>query len=126
MPAKTYCEIYAKYMLPAIRAYLSRELVLKYGLSQFRVSKILGVKQSAVNYFVKGTRKPRYISIVENTKEFREMLDALANQLAKGSPFDKCYICNMIHNNSRVLETILQAFAREKIIGCKHIEAGVS
>lgn len=126
MSMKTYCEVYARYVLPAIRAYLSRELVLKYGLSQFKVSKILGVKQSAVNYFVRGTRKPKYMNILENTRELKNILDNLAEQLARGLLFDKCYVCGLLYSNRVVLEALVQAVAGEKINLCRHLETGVN
>ena len=102
-----------KHLLPAIRAYLSRELVVKYGLSQFRVAKILGIKQPAVNYAVSGKRSTKYLGLIDSINGLKKFLDEIAESIARGYDFDHCYICRKIYEDEKLRTLVFQAMSAE-------------
>jgi hypothetical protein len=50
------CETASKVIIPAVRAYIARELVITHELKQERVAEILGITQSAVSKYASRTR----------------------------------------------------------------------
>jgi predicted transcriptional regulator len=69
------CETAAKIVIPAIRAYVAKELVETYELKQDEVAKILGITQSAVSKYTSGNRGS--ILKVDDVKEARPLLTEL-------------------------------------------------
>ncbi|BAI60477.1 putative HTH-type transcriptional regulator [Methanocella paludicola SANAE] len=74
------CELTVWYVIPTIRAELSKELI-KLGLSQKEVSERLGITQSAVSQYVKDKRGKG----VPVNKEVRKAIKALARDIAAGN-----------------------------------------
>lgn len=91
---KSFCEIYNRKILPAVRMYLSRKLVLEYNLSQLDAAKILGLKQSLVNYAVTGRRKSKYLDVIISLHDFKEYLDNLALEMSNKN-YVKPYACEL-------------------------------
>ncbi|MEM3430429.1 MAG: helix-turn-helix domain-containing protein [Candidatus Bathyarchaeia archaeon] len=53
---KPPCEIVVKHVLPMLRALIAKELSERYGLKQEESAKKLGITQSAVSYYLSGSR----------------------------------------------------------------------
>ena len=49
-------EIESKLLIPAVRAILSKELVIEKGLKEEEVARMLGITQAAVSNYLRGTR----------------------------------------------------------------------
>jgi len=77
---KPPCELIVWYVIPTIRAELSKELI-KLGLSQKEVSEKLGITQSAVSQYVKDKRG-RGIPV---NKQVRKAIKTLAKEIADGT-----------------------------------------
>jgi len=56
---KPPCEIVVKHLLPALRAMIAKELTEKYGFKQEESARKLGITQSAISYYLSGSRGAR-------------------------------------------------------------------
>ncbi len=74
------CELTVWYVIPTIRAELSKELI-KLGLSQKEVSERLGITQSAVSQYVKDKRGKG----IPVNREVRRSIKSLARDIASGN-----------------------------------------
>ncbi len=83
-------------------------LVKEYGFSQLKTSKILGMKQPAVNYLITGRRRIHCMAVVEKLPELKNLLDNYVAEIASGKSFDPCEICKKITNNRDVYNSILR------------------
>lgn len=93
---KPPCELIVWYVIPTIRAELSKELV-KMGMSQKDVSERLGITQSAVSQYIKDKRGKG----IPINKETRKGIKNLAKQIMDdNSPKDVipgiCMICGIV------------------------------
>ncbi len=105
---KSFCEVYNRKILPAVRMYLSRKLVLEHNLSQLDVAKILGLKQSLVNYAVTGRRKSKYFEAILGFEDFRRYLDKLALDMSSKKyrgPY-ACDLCQFLMRTSLADEVL--------------------
>lgn len=95
---KSPCEIVVWDVLPSIRAAVAEELV-KRGLAQKEVSRLLGITPSAVSQYVS---KKRGYSI-EFGEEIKASISKLADDLLEkkvDSPVDRiCEICRMMRED---------------------------
>ena len=53
---KLMCEIMAQDVLPSLRAFIAKELILEYKMNQIAVAEWLGVSQPAVSQYVRQLR----------------------------------------------------------------------
>ncbi len=93
---KPPCELIVWYVIPTIRAELSKELV-KMGMSQKDVSERLGITQSAVSQYIKDKRGKG----IPLNKEIRKGIKNLAKEIMnEKSPKDVipgiCMICGIV------------------------------
>lgn len=70
------CEIAVKSVIPAIRAYIAKELTQTYNMKQTKVAPILGITQTAVSKYV-GNVRGQAIRI-DHDKRIRSMMDDIA------------------------------------------------
>ena len=94
------CEVAVKCVLPAVRAMITRELMMKHKLKQVETAKLLGVSQPAISLYFR-ERRGKAIDL-ENESDIALLIEDLATLLAKGnsSPEDFisafCEICTTI------------------------------
>ncbi|WP_424358851.1 transcriptional regulator [Methanocella sp. MCL-LM] len=93
---KPPCELIVWYVIPTIRAELSKELV-KMGMSQKDVSERLGITQSAVSQYIKDKRGKG----IPINKETRKGIKNLAKQIIdENSPKEVipgiCMVCGIV------------------------------
>jgi len=81
------CETAAKVIIPAIRAYVARELVVTYDLKQEDVAKILGITQSAVSKYTSRTRGN--ILQVDGIQKVQPLLAELVTLAASDKTFSR-------------------------------------
>ncbi|ABN69786.1 transcriptional regulator-like protein [Staphylothermus marinus F1] len=91
----SYCEVYVKRILPAIRILIAKELLEKYGYTQLGISKLLGVSQPFLNYYISGRRRPKYIVVLERDPLIRDIVKKEVDCLVKRkctniTPCDLC------------------------------------
>ena len=111
---KLPCEIIVWEVLPCIRAALAEELI-KRGLSQNEISKMLGITQAAVSQYTSKKRGSR----LNFREEAKEEIKKLADDLVHGSVDDLapriCRICMEVRAEGAVCK-----FFREKEGGNTH------
>jgi len=80
-------EIESKLLIPAIRAILSKELVIEKGLKEEEVARLLGITQAAVSNYLRGTRGDneliaKLLSLSEIMSMIKEIRDDLSTNRA--------------------------------------------
>ncbi|HXW12247.1 MAG TPA: helix-turn-helix domain-containing protein [Nitrososphaeraceae archaeon] len=76
-------EIESKLLIPAIRAILSRELVIEKGLKEEEVARMLGITQAAVSNYLRGTRGDNeLIAKLMSLSEIMSMIKEISNDLS--------------------------------------------
>ena len=76
-------EIESKLLIPAVRAILSKELVIEKGLKEEEVARMLGITQAAVSNYLRGTRGDNeLISKLMSLNEIMSMIKEISNDLS--------------------------------------------
>lgn len=76
-------EIESKLLIPAVRAILSKELVIEKGLKEEEVARMLGITQAAVSNYLRGTRGDNeLISKLMSLSEIMSMIKEIADDLS--------------------------------------------
>lgn len=111
------CEVIVLEVLPSLRGELARKLV-KLGLSQQKVSKILELTPAAVSQYVSGKRGQK----IEFTPKIQEKINKRAKEIKedgkKESRNSICLICNEIKEDEIFCE-IIEEYCQEKPEKCK-------
>lgn len=76
-------EIESKLLIPAIRAILSKEMVIEKGLKEEEVARMLGITQAAVSNYLRGTRGDNeLISKLMSLSEIMSMIKEISDDLS--------------------------------------------
>jgi len=79
------CELVVRYVLPAFRSLVARELIEKYGFSQLAAAEKLGTTQAAISYYLdskRGDKRIEKLGMVPSVK-------SAANEVAEGVANEK-------------------------------------
>ncbi|HIQ10441.1 MAG TPA: hypothetical protein EYH26_00490 [Pyrodictium sp.] len=95
------CEIASKHVVPAIRAALAILLVNEYGLSAYRVAKLLGMTPAAISNYLLRRRGGELVDKLLEDGEIKKVLVELAEKLisddvSEGLPSHLCRICRVV------------------------------
>jgi predicted transcriptional regulator len=103
----TPCEIASRKYVPAIRASVAIVLVREYGLSAYRVAKLLGLTPAAVSNYLLGRRGGELVAVILGNKVLRRMVAELASKIAEGAIDDApslqkivCRLCKELRKMS--------------------------
>lgn len=99
MRSKPLCEIVVKYMLPAIRYLIAKELIETYGFLQMSAAKVLGLSQAAISYYMNSKRGQKWVSILSENEEVIKLIKSIAKEIAESKEeinVDLCKLCLMI------------------------------
>ena len=81
-------EIESKLLIPAVRAILSKELVLEKGLKEEEVARMLGITQAAVSNYLRGTRGDNeLIAKLMSLSEIMSMIKEISNDLSTNKAY---------------------------------------
>jgi len=83
------CETASIIIIPALRAYVARELVVTHELKQDEVAEILGITQSAVSKYASRVRGN--ILKIEDVQEAKPMLAELVTLAVSDKKFSRNY-----------------------------------
>jgi uncharacterized protein len=76
-------EIESKLLIPAVRAILSKEMVIEKGLKEEEVARLLGITQAAVSNYLRGTRGDNIlISKLMSLSEVMGMIKEIGDDLS--------------------------------------------
>ncbi len=109
---RSYCEVYVKSVLPAIRLYLAERLVRDYGLTQLEASRMLGISQPLVNYVVNKRRRPKMLEKLITIPRLKEALDKKARELTTGEAnasnlaCDFCFLLREENIADQIIKTL--------------------
>jgi len=76
------CEVAVKSVIPALRAYVAKELTESYGLKQTDIAKFLGITQTAVSKYTRHVRGA--VLQVENIDEVHVIVKEMCVSLVNG------------------------------------------
>lgn len=99
---KPPCVIVVKYLLPAIRVLVTKELVEKYNLRKVDASAKMELTPAAITQYSKGERGTALAQEIAHSKEAMDMISKLAETLAKNdvsveNVIEKlCVICTAV------------------------------
>jgi len=101
MPAP--CEIAVKSVVPAIRAYIAKELAQTYKMKQTDVAYVLGITQTAVSKYISNVRGQAVR--IDRKEEIQNMMDEIASKIADrrvSGPqlmLEFCYVCKAVRRS---------------------------
>jgi len=82
--ALLFCEVYARALLPTLRALIAKELVDNYGFSQWSAAKVLGITQPLINYYLSGKRGSKLMKALSSSEDVRRYVELIAKSIAEG------------------------------------------
>ena len=112
MTTKFFCEVYAKRILPTLRALVAKIMVNEYGLTQLDAAKMLGVTQASINYYLTGKRGHKLLVELESIGTVYRIAKDIAKNLIEGRMDSSDYLCRLcmfLRENTDVLERVLKA-----------------
>ncbi len=118
LTTKLFCEVFVRKILPAMRALVAKVLVRDYGLTQLEASKVLGVTQASINYYLTGKRGQKLLSELESIDEINRLAKDMAKELMedKGDPSSYlCKLCLMLKLDRKMLVKVLNALGEERV-----------
>ena len=116
------CEIAVKSVVPAIRAFLARELVENYKLRQTEAAELLAITQTAVSkytHYVRGNILP-----IEQEDEVRKRIMETAASLANGNlnyaalSLQICSTCKLVRKKKLMCELCKSANSNLELEEC--------
>ena len=100
------CEYRVKYVLPAIRAAVATVLERDFGLSPYRVAKILGVTPAAIcNYRSKRRSSSRLLEEILSRDDVIGEVQSIASKLASGTVDPEEAMCSLCRKLAESLAT---------------------
>ncbi len=102
------CEIAVKSVIPAIRAYVAKELTQTYKMRQNDVANRLGITQTAISKYVRDVRGQ--VVRIDQTEEIRSMMNRIVSQAANEKisrtqlTLGFCEVCKMVRRNGIMCE----------------------
>lgn len=125
---KPPCIIVVRYILPAIRVLIARELVEKHGLSRVKAAEKMDLTPAAITQYLKKVRGEKAVKIVEGSDEAAKIISEMANSLAKGeaSVYDVlqniCKTCQIMRSKGllcKMHKEILPALKKSEVRECE-------
>lgn len=76
------CETVVRFVLPAFRSLVAKELVEKYDFSQVDVAKKLGTTQAAISQYISSKRGEKQLKQLESLPLIRSVVSKVASGIA--------------------------------------------
>lgn len=98
---KPHCTFVVKYVLPALRAKVAKELMAR-GYKMREVARMLGLTQAAVSQYMSSKRGQKGLEIIESTEEVKKIVLELVDLIVqeKATIEDEsdylCRICEVL------------------------------
>lgn len=107
---KPPCVIVATEVLPAVRALIARNLVLKHGLKRSEVARKLGLTPAAVSQYLKLKRGREGISLLERSERAMKLIEEFSKSLSERDIDSSeemklvCRICDVLREDGIICE----------------------
>ncbi len=76
------CEIVVRYILPAFRSMVAKELIEKHGFTQVAAAKKLGTTQAAISYYLDAKRGGKRLKQLSQNPTIQEAIISTAEGIA--------------------------------------------
>ena len=102
------CEVAVKSVIPAIRAYVAKELTQTYKMKQTDVALFLGITQTAVSKYISNVRGQAIR--IDRTKEVQNRMNEIASKIAEkrvSGPqliLEFCKVCKTVRRKGFMCE----------------------
>ncbi len=102
------CEVAVKSVIPAIRAYIAKQLIQTYNMKQTDVAGLLGITQTAVSKYVGNVRGQALR--VDQEDEIQSMMNKIASRIADKKTsgpqltLEFCSVCRAVRRNGQMCE----------------------
>lgn len=125
---KPPCIIVVRYILPALRVLIAKELVETHGLKRVRAAEKMELTPAAITQYIKKARGETAVKMVESSDEAIKIISAMSNDLVEGeaSVYDVlqniCKICQIMRSKGLLCEMhkeILPALKRIEVCDCE-------
>ena len=125
---KPPCIVVVRYILPALRVLIAKELVDKHGLKRVKAAEKMELTPAAITQYLKKVRGETAVKMVESSDEAIKIISSMTNDLAKGeaSVYDVlqniCKICQTMRSEGLLCEMhkeILPALKRTEVCECE-------
>lgn len=97
-----------KSVIPAIRAYIAKQLIQTYGMRQVAVAELLGITQTAVSKYV-GNVRGQALKI-DREDEIQVMMNKVASRIANKKTsgpqlmLEFCAVCKAVRRSGQMCE----------------------
>ena len=116
------CEVAVKSVLPAIRAYVAKELTQTHKMKQTEVAQILGITQTAVSKYV--TNERGQAIQIDQDRRVRGMMDEIALMITEEKTeatqlaSSLCNICKVVREERLMCELCKRVDSTVDIKSC--------
>ncbi len=118
----TPCEVAVKSVIPAIRAYIAKQLIQTYKMKQTDVAGSLGITQTAVSKYI-GNVRGQALRIDRET-EIQDMMNKIASRIADRKTFgtqlmlEFCAVCKTVRRNGQMCELCRRSDPEVRKVSC--------
>lgn len=104
------CELVVRYVLPAFRSLVAKELVAKYSFTQTVAAEKLGTTQATISYYLDSKRGDKRMRQLESIPSIQSIASDIAQGIAtkKLSQLDSmmtfCKLCTILRNRNVVCD----------------------
>ncbi len=105
---KPYCVTVVKYVLPAMRVLIMKELMEKHGLRKIEVAERMSVSPAAITQYSKGIRGSLHVKEISNSEEIMKKISKLSETMIDDeTDFESimdsmCEVCRLIRSEKLV------------------------
>jgi hypothetical protein len=107
------CEVAVKSVIPAIRAYIAKELTNTYKMKQTDIAFVLGITQTAVSKYLSNVRGQAIR--IDHSEEIRSMMNEIASRITdkeiSGPQLidEFCTVCNIVRQKGLMCSLCLRS-----------------
>lgn len=122
------CELVVRYVLPAFRSLVAKELVSRYHFSQRAAAEKLGTTQASISHYLYSKRGDKRMKELESVAAVRSLVSEVAEGIAteKLAPMDSllkfCQLCTALRNSDIICDLHRDATViPDNCDVCKHL-----
>ena len=128
MKLRPPCELVVRYVLPAFRSLVAKELVNRYHFSQKAAAEKLGTTQASISHYLYSKRGDKRMKELESVASIRSVVSEIAEGIAteKLASLDAmlsfCQLCTALRNQDVICDLHRDAtFLPENCNICKRV-----
>ncbi len=115
---RTVCEEVVRYVLPAYRSLIAKKLLNEYGLTQEEVSRLMGLSQAVISYYI-SNKRGKGVQKYENVEILQEEAEKASKRLVAGEDpakiaKDFCNVCKLLREKNIIKEEELVVSCNQK------------